>query len=68
MLTISPVLMAPQLAKLFKIQVDASKDGVEAVLIQVDGAGIERPVCLFFRGSSIVIRGTTPQLKRRHLC
>lgn len=49
LLTVTPVLMAPQLEKTFKIQVDASKEGAGAVLIQEDDAGIERPVCFFSR-------------------
>lgn len=49
LLTTTPVLMAPQLEKTFKIQVDASKEGAGAVLIQEDDGGIERPVCFFSR-------------------
>lgn len=39
--------MAPQLEKTIKIQVDASKEGAGAVLVQEDDAGIEHPVCFF---------------------
>ncbi|CAM4713069.1 unnamed protein product [Leuciscus chuanchicus] len=38
LVTTTPVLMAPQLEKTFKIQVDASKEGAGAVLIQEDDA------------------------------
>ena len=42
----APVLAAPRLCELFKLQVDASQVGAGAVLLQeVDG--IDRPVCYF---------------------
>jgi hypothetical protein len=45
----TPVLLAPDFGKCFKLAVDASDIGVGAVLIQEDNNGIEHPVCYFSR-------------------
>ena len=43
----SPVLMAPQLDKPFKLAVDASDIGAGSVLMQEDEEGVEHPVCYY---------------------
>ncbi len=43
----TPVLMAPNLASKFKLEVDASAVGAGAVLLQEDEDGIDHPVCYF---------------------
>ncbi len=43
----APVLIAPDCAKSFTLEIDASLVGVGAVLIQEDARGIEHPVCFF---------------------
>ncbi len=43
----APVLIAPDCAKSFTLEIDASLVGVGAVLIQEDAHGIEHPVCFF---------------------
>ncbi len=45
----APVLVAPDCAKSFTLEIDASLVGVGAVLIQEDARGIEHPVCFFSR-------------------
>lgn len=47
MLTTAPVLAAPGLDRLFKIQVDASQIGAGAVLLQTGETGLEHPVSFF---------------------
>ncbi|KAL2094915.1 hypothetical protein ACEWY4_009634 [Coilia grayii] len=49
LLTSAPLLAAPHLNKPFKLQVDASRVGAGAVLLQDDANGLERPVCYFSR-------------------
>ncbi|XP_063061560.1 uncharacterized protein LOC134454470 isoform X2 [Engraulis encrasicolus] len=48
-LTSEPLLAAPRLDRPFKLQVDASKVGAGAVLLQDDVNGVEHPVCYFSR-------------------
>ncbi len=43
----TPVLMAPNLASKFKLEVDASAVGAGAILLQEDEDGIDHPVCYF---------------------
>uniref|UniRef100_A0A1A8NMF2 ribonuclease H n=1 Tax=Nothobranchius rachovii TaxID=451742 RepID=A0A1A8NMF2_9TELE len=43
----APVLAAPDLARPFKLEVDASAVAAGSVLIQEDSAGIDHPVCYF---------------------
>ncbi|MDA3086465.1 RNase H-like domain-containing protein [Campylobacter sp. CS_ED1] len=43
----TPVLLAPDFNKCFKLAVDASDVGAGAVLIQEDDNGIDHPVCYF---------------------
>lgn len=43
----SPVLLAPDFNKCFKLAVDASDIGAGAVLIQEDNDGVDHPVCYF---------------------
>ena len=43
----SPVLLAPDFDKSFKLAVDASDIGAGAVLIQEDNNGVDHPVCYF---------------------
>lgn len=43
----SPVLLAPDFAVPFKLEVDASGTGAGAVLLQEDSSGIDHPVCYF---------------------
>lgn len=43
----APVLMPPNLASEFKLEVDASAVGAGAVLLQEDEDGIDHPVCYF---------------------
>ncbi len=45
----APVLVAPDCAKSFTLEIDASLVGVGAVLIQEDSREIEHPVCFFSR-------------------
>ncbi|XP_027128228.1 uncharacterized protein LOC109142602 [Larimichthys crocea] len=45
----SPVLVAPDFSRPFKLAVDASDVGVGAVLLQEDSLGVEHPVCYFSR-------------------
>ena len=47
-LTNSPVLLAPNFEKRFKLAVDASDIGIGAVLMQEQG-GVDHPVCYFSR-------------------
>jgi hypothetical protein len=47
LLTNSPVLMAPNFEKPFKLAVDASDVGTGAVLLQEDTQGIEHPICYY---------------------
>jgi hypothetical protein len=46
-LTNSPVLLAPNFDKPFKLAVDASDVGVGSVLFQEDAQGIDHPVSFF---------------------
>ncbi len=43
----TPVLLAPDFDKCFKLAVDASDVGIGAVLLQEDDDGIDHPVCYF---------------------
>ena len=43
----TPVLLAPDFDKCFKLAVDASDVGIGAVLLQEDNNGIDHPVCYF---------------------
>ena len=43
----TPVLLAPDFDKCFKLAVDASDTGAGAVLIQEDDNGVDHPVCYF---------------------
>ncbi|KAI3368074.1 hypothetical protein L3Q82_026895 [Scortum barcoo] len=43
----APILVAPDFARPFKIEVDASAYGAGAVLLQEDDHGIDHPVCYF---------------------
>ena len=43
----APVLAAPHMDELFKLQVDASQVGAGAVLLQADELGIDKPVSFF---------------------
>ena len=43
----TPVLLAPDFDKCFKLAVDASDVGIGAVLLQEDHNGIDHPVCYF---------------------
>ncbi len=45
----APVLMAPDCARSFKLEVDASAVGAGAVLIQEDANGIEHPISYYSR-------------------
>jgi hypothetical protein len=45
----TPVLLAPDFDKPFKLAVDASDIGAGAILIQEDNHGVEHPVCYFSR-------------------
>nr|XP_055054187.1 uncharacterized protein LOC129439536 [Misgurnus anguillicaudatus] len=45
----APVLAAPDCAKPFKLEIDASSVGAGAVLSQEDAHGIDHPVCYFSR-------------------
>lgn len=47
LLCTAPVLSAPNFARPFKLQVDASAAGAGAVLMQEDGAGVDHPVSFF---------------------
>ena len=49
MISNAPVLAAPQWDKEFRLEVDASLVGAGAVLLQADGAGLNKPVCFFSR-------------------
>ncbi len=49
LLTSAPLLAAPKMNKPFKLQVDASKVGAGAVLLQDGDDSVERPVCYFSR-------------------
>lgn len=49
-------MTAPDFAKLFKLEVDASGVGAGAVLLQEDAEGIDHPICYFSR------KFTKPQL------
>ena len=44
-----PVLLAPDFGKLFTLQTDASKNGLGAVLSQMDNDGAEHPVAFASR-------------------
>ncbi len=43
----TPVLVAPDFSKPFKLEVDASGTGAGAVLLQEDDQGIDHPVCFY---------------------
>ena len=58
-----PILMASNFEKPFKLFVDASDVGMEAVLIQ-DKNGMDHPVC-YYQESSIVTSIIIPQLRRK---
>ena len=45
----TPVLLASDFDKCFKLAVDASDVGIGAVLLQEDNTGIDHPVCYFLR-------------------
>lgn len=45
----SPVLSAPKWDREFRLEVDASRVGAGAVLMQPDDLGVDRPVCFFSR-------------------
>ena len=45
----APVLAAPNFARPFKLEVDASALGAGAVLLQEDECGVDHPVCYFSR-------------------
>lgn len=45
----TPVLVAPNFALEFKLEVDASAVGAGAVLLQEDANGVDHPVCYFSR-------------------
>ena len=47
LLSSSPILLAPDFSKEFKLAVDASDIGVGGVLLQEDGYGVDHPVCYF---------------------
>ena len=47
LLCAAPVLAAPHMDELFKLQVDASQVGAGAVLLQADELGIDKPVSFF---------------------
>ena len=47
MLSCTPILMAPDFSKAFKLAIDASDIGVGGVLIQEDDQGIDHPVSFF---------------------
>ena len=47
MLQSSPVLLAPDFSKPFKLAVDASDVGIGGVLLQEDSSGVDHPVCYF---------------------
>ena len=48
-LTSAPVLLAPDFSKPFSLQVDASDDGIGAVLLQCGADQVYHPVCYFSR-------------------
>ena len=47
LLTNEPVLIAPDFTKQFIMTVDASDQGIGAVLMQEDSNGIQHPICYF---------------------
>ena len=47
LLTNEPVLIAPDFTKQFIMTVDASDQGIGAVLMQEDSIGIQHPICYF---------------------
>ena len=49
LLSTAPVLAAPRLDQLFKLQADASQVGAGGVLMQTDSEGVDRPVSYFSR-------------------
>lgn len=55
LISTAPVLAVPRWDRVFKIEVDASYVGADAVLLQCDDLGVDKPVCFFFHGSSINI-------------
>ncbi len=54
LLSSSPILVAPDFSRPFKLAVDASDFGVGAVLLQDDAIGLDRPVCYFFHLSGLL--------------
>ena len=49
LLTNEPVLIAPDFTKQVIMTVDASDQGIGAVLMQEDSNGIQHPICYFFK-------------------
>ncbi len=47
LLSTAPVLSVPRWDRAFQIQVDASREGAGAVLLQKDDDGVDRPVSFF---------------------
>ena len=62
----SPVLMAPDFSKPFKMAVDASDIGIGAVLLQEDSNGLERPICYYSKKLNKT-RRITPRLRKNYL-
>lgn len=49
----SPILRSPAVSRPFKLEVDTSPAGAQAVLIQEDSEGIDYPICYFSRKFNI---------------